>query len=122
MSEREINFSEDERQEIGNQALQAAGLGEDFIYKLVYAKIEIMKWTFCWRDSPELQILFPERDQIFHEVDVLAEIIRQARIIMQFEGKDSISLLDKNAQAAGLGSIFDPDSKIGQDLKDSLGR
>jgi hypothetical protein len=118
MSEREINFSEDERQEIGNQALQAAGLGEDFIYKLVYAKIEIMKW----RDSPELQILFPERDQIFHEVDVLAEIIRQARIIMQFEGKDSISLLDKNAQAAGLGSIFDPDSKIGQDLKDSLGR
>ncbi len=43
MSEREITFSEDERQQIGDQALLAAGLGEDFVYKLVYAKLEIMK-------------------------------------------------------------------------------
>jgi hypothetical protein len=114
MSEREITFSEDERQQIGDQALLAAGLGEDFVYKLVYAKLEIMKWTLYWHDSPELQIMFPKREDILHEVDVLAEIVRQARAIMQFEGKDSLSILDEEVQAAGLGSVFDPDSQIGK--------
>jgi hypothetical protein len=35
---------------------------------------------------------------------------------MQFEGKDSLSLLDEQVKAAGLGSVFDPDSQIGKNF------
>lgn len=73
-----------------------------------------MKLTLVWRDSPELKELFPERNQILHEVDVISEVIRQARTIMQFQGTDDLSVLDRESVAGGLGSIFDPDSKMGK--------
>lgn len=57
-----------------------------------------------------------------HEVDVMNELIRQARTIMQFKGKDDLSILDREAQSAGLGSVFDPESQIGKNIRDLMGR
>lgn len=120
MSEREITFSQDEREQIGQQAIQTANLGENFVYELVSAKFEVMKLCFSWPNSPKIRILFPKMEQILHESDVLSEIIRQARVIMQIRGIDSLSLLDKETWAAGMGSVFDPDSEIGKKLSDYL--
>ncbi|MCX6703913.1 MAG: hypothetical protein NTZ07_00505 [Candidatus Woesebacteria bacterium] len=114
MSEREITFSQDEREQIGYIARQAANIGEDFVYDLVIAKLQFVQLALGWHNLPELRILFPEREQMLHEIDVVGEVIRQARVIMQLTGTDSLSMLDRETQAEGLGSVFDPDSKIGK--------
>jgi hypothetical protein len=112
MSEREIIFTEDEKEQIGLIARQAADFGEDFVYNLVNAKVKLFQLVLLWQDGPELKALFPERGLMLHEIDVVDEVIRQARVIMQFEGKDDLSILDRHMQAAGLKSVFDPDSEI----------
>ena len=115
--EREISFSDNEKVQIAFYAREAANFGEDFVWDLVLAKNKVMKLSLIWQDSPSLKALFPEREDILHEVDVLEEVVRQARVIMQFEGKDDLSVLDREAQAAGLGSIFDPNSEIGKNMR-----
>jgi len=122
MSEREVGFSQEEKEQIGFYARELAELGEDAIWEVVLGKMLLMKMTLGWQDSPELKALFPKREQMFHEADVMGEIVRQARTIRQFEGIDELSVLDRAAQEAGLGSVFDPESEIGKDMKDVLGR
>ena len=122
MSEREITFSQKEKDQMGFYALQFAGFGEDDIWELVLAKAQMIKMTLDWQDSPQLKALFPERERMLHEIDVLNEVIRQAKTTMQFEGKDDLSILNQKAQSVGLGSVFDPDSQIGKKMMDLLGR
>jgi len=116
MSEREITFSQDEKEQIGYVARQAASAGEDFVYDLVRTKLHLIQLAFSWHDTLELKILYPELKHMVHEIDVMGEIVRQARAIMQFEGKDSLSLLDEQVKAAGLGSVFDPTSEISKKI------
>ena len=117
MKEREPVFSEDEKTQIGLAAREFARIGEDIIWDGVYARLEILKLALQWGNSPELKTLFPTREAIYHEADVVGEIVRQARVIMQLEGRDSLSILDREAEAAGMGSVFDPESKIGKVMK-----
>jgi hypothetical protein len=118
MQENGQSFSDDEREQIGFAALHLANLGEDAVWNVVHARFQLMKLTLLWGRSSELQALFPKRENILHEVEVVGEVIRQARTIMQLEGKDDLSILDREAQAGGLGSIFDPESKIGKEMRD----
>jgi hypothetical protein len=69
-----------------------------------------------------LQLLFPSVEDLEHEAHVVGEIVRQARAIMQIQGTSELSLLDKEAQEMGWGSIFDPDSEISKNLPSLWGR
>ena len=118
MSEREITFSPDEREQIDYIARQAANLGEDCVYDLVDTKFQFIQLALSRENNPELQVIFPKWEQMLHEIDIITEVIRQAMVVMQFEGKDDLSLLDRETQAAGIGSVFDPNSVIGKKLSD----
>ncbi len=39
-------------------------------------------------------------------------MVEQSKIILQIEGRDTMSELDKHTVAGGMGSVFDPDSEI----------
>jgi hypothetical protein len=56
-------------------------------------------------------------NQIRHEIHVMGAVIDQSRQILQFEGRDSLSELSRHSEAAGLGSIFDPESEIRTRMK-----
>lgn len=107
MPERQAEFSDYEKEQIAFYAREAARIGEDCIWSLVLAKAELCK----------IAISTAQNKILAHEIGVVGEVIDQARIILQVEGRDSLSELDRHAQNAGLGSVFDPDSKISQDLR-----
>jgi hypothetical protein len=119
MSEREITFSQYEKEQIGFHARQFAELGEDAVWELVLAKARLMKLQILFVKA-HIKLAVPGSEDLGHEINVIDEVVRQARIIMQFEGKDDLSVLDREAQVVGLGSIFDSDSEIGKRLSDHL--
>jgi len=122
MPERTPTFFDEERQQIEVVARQVAGLGEDCIFNLVHMKAKMMKATLAWHESPNLMARFPTRDLMIHEIDVMDEIIRLARVVIQFQGSGEKDLMDRQAMLVGLGSVFDPNSQITKDQKDRFGR
>ncbi|QQG41652.1 MAG: hypothetical protein HYV90_05875 [Candidatus Woesebacteria bacterium] len=123
MQEKETQFSEEEKVGIAEAARNAARIGEDLIWEMVHAKVELMKLALrTLHEGVVINNVYYSNSQVVHEVDVIGEVIDQARIILQVEGRDSMSELDRHTQAAGWGSVFDPDSEISSRLKDIYGR
>lgn len=90
---------------------------------MVFAKIELMKLALKGAiNGVVVDNTYYTPTQIRHEVDIIEAVIDQARIILQVEGRDTMSELDRHTQAAGLGSVFDLDSEINSRLKDVFGR
>jgi hypothetical protein len=113
MKERRPQFSEDEREAIADVARKVARVGESCVDTLVSAKIFLMKMTISAGTTGVLiDGRFISPTEMRHEVDVIGEVISQARIILQVEGRDTMSELDQHSQEAGWGSVFDHDSKI----------
>lgn len=121
MIEQEPEFSEEERGQIALCARSFAERGTDSI-----AALTGMKLRFCMsclkvidsvpNDSARLDLT----TALLHEVQVIDEVLRQAKAITQLQGTDELSQLDRYAQEAGLGSIFDENSLIGAQAKKYL--
>ncbi|KKQ91590.1 MAG: hypothetical protein UU16_C0040G0009 [Candidatus Woesebacteria bacterium GW2011_GWA2_40_7] len=123
MQERQVQFSEEEKTAIAETARDVARIGEDFVWEMVYAKVELMKLALkAVFNGIVIDNVYYTPTQIRHEVDVIGAVIDQARIILQVEGRDTMSELDRHTQEAGLGSVFDPGSEINSRLKDVYGR
>ncbi len=123
MQEKQAQFSEEEKTGIAEAARSVARIGEDLVWEMVHAKVELMKLALKGTiNGIVIDNVYYTPTQMKHEVDVIGEVIDQARIILQVEGRDSMTELDRHTQAAGWGSVFDPDSEINSRLKDIYGR
>lgn len=122
MVEGEACFSEKEKADIAEVARASARLGEGFVDTLVNVNIRL--WGLAIRGGNGVVVdgVFYTPTQIRHEVDVVGEIIKQARLVLQFEGRDGMSELEKRLHEAGWGSLFDPESEASRRLKDKFGR
>lgn len=124
MKEREPEFSEEEKDQIGKMAIALAQTGEDAIFDLVRMRIQFQYVAYISeKKGIALKVQIGEEEEVSltseeakHESDVMGEVIRQARVILQMEGKDDLSILDKHYRDAGLGSIFDPESEASKRL------
>ena len=122
MSEREpIQFSDAERGEMGIYASMLAECGQAAIDHLTRYKVRLCMEAYHKVDTIKS---IPDRLVVTlalkHDVDVINEVIRQARALRQTLGVDEISQLDRDAQEAGMGSIFDENSEIYARLKKYL--
>ena len=95
MSERP-KFTPEESEEIGKVAVDMANAGEDAINTASDIRIQLHKENIQYLEQnlykPEALEVAKAMD---HEIDVMNEIIRRARTIMQMEGTDSQSILEK---------------------------
>lgn len=113
MTEREIFFSDQEKLDIAEVAREVARQGEETLWLVTRAKIQLMGVVIRSAIAgAEINGVYFTPNQIRHEIDVMEEITKQAKIILQFEGRDSLSELDRRAQEAGWGSVYDPESRI----------
>ena len=122
MSEREpVQFSDAERGEMGIYASMIAECGQPAIDHLIRYKSRLCVEAYNKVDTNKS---IPDRLVVTlalkHDVDVINEVLRQANAIRQTLGEDEISQLDRDAQEAGMGSIFDENSPIGARLKKYL--
>ncbi len=108
-----IYFTDKETEGISAAARDVARLGEDCVWGLVYVRNEMMK-SLLKAGSAGVQAdgVFYTSNQFRHEIDIVTEVVEQARIILQVEGRDSMSELDRLSVESGLGSVFDPESEI----------
>lgn len=124
MTER-VNFSDEETALIDSSAQTIAAGGEEAVWELVTAKIKLTYLSYLTGGKPMKvefggRIIEFNKDQIKHEVEIIAAVADRAMTILRTEGKDDASIIDKCAREAGLGSIFDPETEIGRHMKDVL--
>ena len=112
MKERYLEFNEQEKSEIAEVARALARLGEEAVWEVSRARVQLMGVAIKAINGIQVDGVYYSHSQIEHEVEVMNEVISQARLILQFEGRDTLSDLDRRAQEAGWGSVYDPDSKI----------
>lgn len=113
MTEREVSFGDQEKLDIAEMARVVAREGEEMVWLVTRAKIQLMGVAIrASAIGAEINGVYFSPEQIMHEVDVMEEITKQAKLILQFEGRDSLSELDRRAQEAGWGSVYDPESRI----------
>ncbi len=114
-------FSDEERDEIGALAKDLASEGREAIDELTSLKISLCMVSLRAIDSP---VAVSDRlalaQSLNHEVRIIDEVIRQAKVIRQIQGVDELSQLDRDAQEAGMGSVFDENSLIGQKFRSFL--
>jgi len=121
MIEQEPEFSEEERGQIAFCARSFAELGADSITALTGMKIRFCMYCLKVIDSvPNDSARLDLTTALLHEAQVINEVLRQAKAITQLTGTDELSQLDRYAQEAGLGSIFDENSPIGAQAKKYL--
>jgi len=122
MSEMEpVQFSDDERGEIGIYAMMIAECGQLALDHLTRYKVRLCMEIYHKADSiKSIDDRLAFLTAFKHDVDVINEVIRQTRSIRQLMGVDELSQLDRDAQEAGQGSIFDENSPIGARLKKYL--
>jgi len=121
MVERKPEFSEYESTEMGRVAREIANMGEagdDVVWDLVRARLQLMQFAILWHKSDDLKALFKDPESIHHEIDVVTGVIDQSRLLMQMAGTDQLSILDRRTQEAGMGSVFDPESEISKHFKE----
>jgi|GEM_PF-3636840 len=109
MTEREIQFSDKEKSDIAEVARAVARVGEDCVWSLVQAMKVFVRGSVS---GVVIDDVYYTPNQLRHEIDVVGEVINQSKQILQFEGRDTLSELSRHSEAAGLGSIFDPESEI----------
>lgn len=117
MLERETNFSEEESIEIAELARQAARVGEKCVDSITLARLKLTKVVL--KAGPAGVVIEGKKyspTEMRHEIELMDEVVKQARLILQFEGRDTLSELDRRAQDAGWGSVYDPESEIGRRL------
>lgn len=118
MAERDSSFTDEERENIAQSAREVARGGEELLWQVIRAKVQLMALAIRnHSNGVVIDGVFYTSAQLMHEVDVMAELTKQAGMILQFEGRDTMSELDRDAQAAGWGSVFDPDSQISKTLR-----
>ncbi len=123
MPEREYPFTDREKAEIAEVALGVARVGEDFVWELVFENNRLMKLALANGDNGVVVgNVYYSPSQIIHKIELISEVVGQARIILQIQGRDLMSELDRRTQAGGMGSVFDPESEISSRLKDVYGR
>lgn len=114
-------FSDIEREEMATLARQIAQLGPEALHDLAGAKVRLCAIAHKMVDSvSDIDQKLNLARAFHHEVEVVSETLRQVRAIRQFQGIDELSQLDRAAQEAGMGSIFDEKSEIYQKLKGLL--
>ncbi len=116
MIEREVPFTDSEKEGIAEAAREVARQGEDTLWLVVHAKYKLLKLAISLGaseyDSINIEGVAYTHQELRHEFDIMDEVTNQARLILQFEGRDSLSELDRRAQEAGWGSVYDPESRI----------
>lgn len=116
MLEREITFTQEEKVGIAEAAREVARQGEDTLWVVIHAKYQLLKLAISVGESEydgiNIEGVVYTSQDLRHEFDVMDEVTNQARLILQFEGRDSMSELDRRAQEAGWGSVYDPESRI----------
>ena len=121
--EGEPKFTDNEREDIGKAAIEAAGLGESFVWRLGHLKIQIWKLIILGGEKGvELDGVRCTPDQLRHDIDIVDEITRQSEALLQFSGDHTLNRIEERIEGIGWGSVFDPDSEISQRLKDNFGR
>jgi len=123
MTEREVHFTENERLGIQEAARGVAAAGEECVWTNIHAKNKLMQFVIQSKAAGQPitfeldgQKLTLTSEEIRHEVDIMEEVIKQSQLLLQLEGRDTMSELDRAAQSVGWGSIYDPDSKIFKSL------
>lgn len=118
MQERAPEFTDKEKEGIAAAARDVARGGEELLWQVIRAKVQLMTLAIRnYSNGVVIDGVFYTSKQVLHEVDIMAELTKQAGMILQFEGRDSMSELDRDSQAAGWGSVFDPDSQISKTLR-----
>lgn len=113
MAERLVMFSDGEKAEIATTARDVARVGEELVWDIICFKVKLMSAIFLsGQDGLTINDVYYTKNQLRHEVDIMEEVTNQASLILQLEGRDSMSELDRHTQKAGLGSVFDPESEI----------
>ena len=116
-------FSDEENDGIAKASRRAASFGQDYIWILERTKVDLMKVALA---SISKDVIVGgvgySHNQVIHEMDVLDEILRQSRMLLQIEGRDLMSDLNRHTENTFLGSVFDPESEITKRLKDKFGR
>ena len=122
MTEREMPaFSGEERAEMATLARDIAECGQDAIDQLTQTKARLAIGSLKVIDGVDrIEDKLLVGSNLLHDVRVINEVLRQAKAIRQLQGVDDLSQLDRHAQEAGLGSIFDENSAIGAKLKQYL--
>jgi hypothetical protein len=118
---KEMDFSDEEESYIHGAALALAKDGDEAVWN---ATSLCLKMKIASHASDGLPILFTFNNvaivmtptELRRDADILREIVRRAKPILQFEGKDSLSQLDRDSIIAGWGSVHDPESRISKAL------
>jgi hypothetical protein len=114
-------FSEEELEEMGQIAQQLAEAGSGAIDDLTDRKVRLAMGSLRTLDEiADIRTRLQLAQALTHDVAVINEVLRQANAIRQFQGVDDLSELDRHAQEAGLGSVFDENSEIGKRLAEYL--
>ena len=114
-------FSEEEREEMGQIAQQLAEAGSGAIDDLTDKKVRLAMGSLRTLDEiADIRTRLQLAQALTHDVAVINEVLRQANAIRQIKGEDDLSELDRHAQEAGLGSLFDENSEIGKRLAEYL--
>lgn len=108
-----VEFTEKEKEGIAIASRDVAREGEDCIWSIIYARVDMMKHLLrAGSNGVIVDNVFYTSTQFRHEIDIVTEVIEQAKTILQFKGRDMMSELDRHAIEGGLGSVFDPESEI----------
>lgn len=116
MTEGQPKFTDNEKILIASVSLDLARLGENFIWAVVKDKIRLATASFITGSKPLIVEIGDRKiemapDQVNHQISLMSEVIRQARAILQFQGKDELSIIDRRLRKAGQASVFDLDSE-----------
>lgn len=117
----DLEFTQEEREGIRDYAKKLATLGENSVNDFVNMRNSV---CIIWIQSLASEHNPKQREMIQKTMDHqnlrFDSIVGQARMILQIEGRDSMSVLDEGFKRAGWGSMYDKNSKAYEHMRDVL--
>lgn len=117
----DLEFTPQEREGIKEYAKKLATLGEKSVNEFVNMRNSVY---IMWSQSLASEHDPKQREVILktmeHQNFRFDSIIGQARMILQIEGRDSMSILDEDFKRVGWGSMYDKTSKAYEHMRDVL--
>lgn len=117
----DLEFTPEEREGIKAYAKKLASLGESAVNEFVNTRncVAIM-WMQSYVSEPDEKRQLSIKKMMDHQNFRFDSIIGQARMILQIEGRDSMSILNDAFKRAGWGSMYEEGTKAHEHMKGCL--
>ena len=117
----DLEFTPEERAGIRDYAKKLASLGEESVNEFVNTRNStFIMWCQSLANEHDPKQREAIQKTMDHQNFRFDSIIGQARMILQIEGRDTMSLLDEDFKRAGWGSMYDKTSKAYEHMRDVL--